>query len=68
MTKQIERLLTEAETALLTGLNRRRLQNLRSKGGGPAFLKLGGSIRYQETAILDWLKENTRTSTTGGAA
>ena len=33
------------------------------RGDGPAYIQLGRAVRYTETALLQWMKSNTRTST-----
>jgi predicted DNA-binding transcriptional regulator AlpA len=37
--------------AARTGLSAATLNNLRSTGGGPRFLKLGRAVRYSETDV-----------------
>jgi predicted DNA-binding transcriptional regulator AlpA len=58
-------LLTESQTALLLSLSVRTLRNWRVLGRGPAFLKLGRSVRYRRTDIEAWKNGAVRTSTSG---
>ena len=39
------------------------LAKLRCAGGGPAFLKIGRSVRYRPEDIEAWLADKVRTST-----
>jgi hypothetical protein len=45
------------------GLSPATLETLRSRGGGPAFLKLGRRVVYQREDLDKWLAERRRTST-----
>jgi len=58
-----ERLLTPKEAANLLRLSTSWLAKARMRGDGPAYTKLGRSIRYPENALLDWTKSRLRTST-----
>lgn len=58
-----ERLITDKEVAELTGIPRKTLQNLRIRGGGPHFIKIGKNCRYRPSEIENWLKANTRRTT-----
>lgn len=44
-------LLTEHEVAALLALSHRTLQRWRWLGQGPAFVKLGGAVRYERSEI-----------------
>ena len=46
-----------------TGLSANTLNNLRSTGGGPKFLKLGRAVRYSEADINAWLAARVVSST-----
>lgn len=54
----------EREYGLKVGFLRAK----RLRGGGPEFTKAGRSVKYQRRAILDYLKANTRQSTTVAGA
>jgi predicted DNA-binding transcriptional regulator AlpA len=59
----LDRLLTALETATILGLSLSWLAKSRLRGDGPLFIKLGRAVRYRESAIRDYLKACTRTST-----
>ncbi|MGN6534772.1 MAG: helix-turn-helix transcriptional regulator [Mesorhizobium sp.] len=50
-----EPLLTTKQAAALLGYAPQTLANMRHKGTGPEFIKLGnGATRYKPSAIRDW--------------
>ena len=55
-------LLTTREAAELMKLSPRTLEMHRSKGGGPAYLKAGGLVRYRLADLEAWLSHHTSTS------
>jgi predicted DNA-binding transcriptional regulator AlpA len=61
---QPEKLHTPTKTAeLLGGLSLSWLAKARLTGTGPRFVKVGRSVRYPESAIRDYIRARTRTST-----
>jgi excisionase family DNA binding protein len=52
-------LLNEVQAAKFLGLSSRTLQAWRSQGRGPAYVKVGRSIRYWRSALLEWMSANT---------
>ena len=56
-------LLTTQAAARLVGLSPRTLETFRVRGGGPAFIKLGGAVRYETKALQDWIDANRAAST-----
>lgn len=56
---------TESEIEEITGgkLGRRRLQQLRQRGGGPDFFKDGRRVLYPEDRLLAWINSQVRKST-----
>lgn len=57
-------LLTPDEAAEALGLRVGYLARLRSKGGGPRFVRLGGKhIRYAPKDLEAWIEERTAAST-----
>jgi len=50
------RYLNEKEAAALTGLAVQTLRNLRFKGKGPPYCKIGRSVRYPLTDLLSWIE------------
>lgn len=55
---------TTAAAALL-GFSPRALEAWRVRGGGPAYLKMGGrrSVRYKLSELMAWAESDRRTST-----
>ena len=51
------------ELAARLGLKPSTLANWRWSGRGPRHVKCGGRIRYALTDLVEWLDEQTRTST-----
>ena len=56
-------LLTPKETAQRLKLSTSWLAKARMRADGPPYIELGRAIRYSETALLQWMKSRTRTST-----
>ena len=52
-----------AEASGITGEPVATLETKRVRGGGPAFLKLGKSVRYTRRACFEYLAARRRTST-----
>jgi predicted DNA-binding transcriptional regulator AlpA len=52
----ISDLLREQEAAEALGKSRFALREWRSRGYGPPVTKVGRTIRYSKSALLDWLK------------
>lgn len=53
-------LMTEKETADLLRMKPQTLSVWRSRGGrGPAYIKVGASIRYQRFEVEKWLQKQT---------
>jgi len=59
-----QRYLDTKQAAEYLGVTSRHLENIRWRGGGPAFHKLGGSVRYLLEELDAWAGE-ARTSTSG---
>jgi len=59
----IRRRLTEKEAAARLALSARTLQQWRVRGGGPPFLKLGASVRYDAAALDSWADAQQRANT-----
>lgn len=60
-------LLTSAETATLLGIRPNTLEIWRTRGQGPAFIKLGAApqapVRYRKSAVVAWLEQRQYAST-----
>jgi excisionase family DNA binding protein len=50
--------LTEKQAARLLSLSHRTLQAWRRAGSGPAFVRLGRTIRYSQDDLLAWANAN----------
>ena len=59
---------SETQAALYLGISPRTLQAWRCRGDGPAFIKVGRSVRYDRAELDRFITEQTRASTVGGAA
>jgi len=51
--------LTPPEVANMLGISVRTLSQWRWKGRGPAYINVGGNVRYDADAIQAWLTSNT---------
>lgn len=56
------------EVAAYLGTSANQLNRLRYEGQGPAFVKLGRSVRYRWPDVHAWVDANVKTSSAGGAA
>lgn len=56
-----------AQAAILSGYAEKTLENLRSTGGGPPFLKIGRLVRYDPRDIEAWKAERRINSTSEAA-
>ena len=59
----IERLLTPMEAADFLRKSDSFLAKARMNGTGPAYIKIGRSVLYSETALQQWLRSRQRLST-----
>ena len=62
-TAHIPVLLTSKETAKHLKVSSSWLAKARMRGDGPPYIKMGRAIRYNEAAILQWVKSRQRLST-----
>jgi excisionase family DNA binding protein len=53
-------LLTPEQIAQYFGISEGTLANWRSRGVGPAFLKVGKAVKYREEDVSAWLEDNTK--------
>jgi len=56
----LNQLMTEKEAAALICYTPRALQNWRLRGGGPKYVKIGRSVRYQRSDVLEFIEERKR--------
>ena len=61
-------LLTTDQVAGMFGATRAFLEQLRSVGGGPEFIKVARLVRYRRSAVERWLCERTVSNTTEARA
>lgn len=62
-TGAVDRLLTPKEAADFLRKSDSFLAKARMDGTGPAYIKVGRSVLYSETALQHWLKSRQRLST-----
>lgn len=62
-TVPVDRLLTPKEAAHFLRVSVSFLAKARMRGDGPIYIRIGRSIRYAVSALLQWLKSQQRTST-----
>lgn len=55
--------ISTKQLAAYTGLSEPYWANLRSQGGGPAYIKLAKHVRYRRAEVDRWLAERERAST-----
>jgi hypothetical protein len=58
-------LLTTVEAAEVLRLKKHTLENMRSEGKGPIFMKLGGRVFYHRADRKTWCREARRRSSSG---
>lgn len=56
-------LLTPKEAARFLNLSVSWLAKRRLDGNGPAYIKMGGAVRYSQAALQQWMKARQRLST-----
>ncbi len=59
----LDRLLSPKDTAVALGVSLSWLAKARLSGSGPRFIKLGRSVRYNETHLREYVRQQTRSST-----
>lgn len=69
MNIKLPSVLKENAAASLLGMSARTMQRMRLDGGGPPYVQLTDRrIGYTETALHDWIRERTVTSTSAATA
>jgi hypothetical protein len=61
--KSVGRLVNTVMAARILGCQPHTLAVKRCRGGGPAFIKTGGSVRYHSQDLQDFIDKNRRRST-----
>ena len=56
-------LLTAAEVGHITHMKASSLAQMRYKGTGPKFVKLGSRVLYRREDVIDWINSNVHTIT-----
>jgi predicted DNA-binding transcriptional regulator AlpA len=64
----IDAALNENQAAEFLGISVRTLQAWRVRGGGPRYLKIGRSVRYQRRELVAFQQDHTVGSTTEAGA
>lgn len=58
-------LLSPEALAAQLGIRAVTLAKWRTQGRGPAFVKVGGRVRYPEASVARWLRAQLRSETAG---
>jgi predicted DNA-binding transcriptional regulator AlpA len=58
-----ERLLTAKDAATFLRVSLSWLAKARMRGDGPVYMKVGRSIRYADSGLIQWMKSRQRLST-----
>ncbi|NOX40195.1 MAG: helix-turn-helix domain-containing protein [Alphaproteobacteria bacterium] len=58
-----DQLMTETQVADFLCQSIRTIQKWRITGFGPAFYKIGRSVRYKRGELVDWMNERKRAHT-----
>ena len=59
-----DRLLSTEEAAVVLGLSPRTLEDIRSRGGGPEYLRLSRNcVRYRHRDLMTWAESKRRRNT-----
>jgi hypothetical protein len=56
-------LVNEVEAAGLLRLSVSHLRNLRVRGGGAPYLKIGRAVRYEPPVLMEWARSQRVSST-----
>ena len=60
-------LLSEKQAAKSLTVGAKCMQAWRTRGGGPAYVKIGRLVRYRQSDLDAWLEERKRNSTSDKA-
>lgn len=61
-------LLSEQAVSKSLGLTRKALQNMRWRGGGPRYVKLGRRVLYDPADLEAWIQQNKRSDTSASSS
>jgi excisionase family DNA binding protein len=56
-------LLTPVEAAKFLNISKSWLDKARMRGEGPAYIRIGRSVRYAKGTLIEWMKSRQRLST-----
>jgi len=57
-------LINEKQAATFLGYTVRALQNWRTRGGGPKYVKVSNrSVRYRRRGLIEWIEQRTVSNT-----
>ena len=56
-----QKLLPQADVAVMLGCTVRTLENWRARRTGPPFIRLGNRVVYREAALEQWLVQQEET-------
>lgn len=56
--RKMRKVLNERQASEFTGFSIKHLQNLRYRGIGPAYCKIGASIRYIREDLISWIENH----------
>jgi predicted DNA-binding transcriptional regulator AlpA len=59
--------INDDDGARLLGISRSYLRQMRVKGNGPVYVKLGAAVRYRAGDLIAWAKSRATTSTSAVA-
>jgi hypothetical protein len=57
MNNTMSRGLKDTEAAKLLGLHPQTLRNMRCKGEGPAYYKIGRAVRYRSEDLISFIRD-----------
>lgn len=55
------KILSSKQAAEFLGISSGTLENWRLKNYGPPYIKYGNLVKYDEQAVIDWLKSMQKT-------
>jgi predicted DNA-binding transcriptional regulator AlpA len=65
-TAQLPILLTQIDLAEYLSKSTAWCERARWSGTGPKYIKLGRHVRYKAADVLEWIEENSKSSTSDG--
>jgi len=59
----MQKLMTTADAAEYTGLQKTTLEQWRSRGEGPPFVRMNRTVRYRQADLDAWIESRVQTTT-----